>query len=796
MKIDVNKLPGPTSRVERIRKRFVEITPQLCVDRASLITESYKETENEPIHIRRAKALEKILTGMTISIADEELIVGNHGSKMRAAPVFPDFSYKWLDAELDAIENRPNDKFLISEENKRKLHEDIFPYWNGKTTSDLASSLMTQEAKDARDASIFNPDNYFFSGIGHIGVDYAKVLQKGLNGIMVEAEEAIGKLDIANPDDLSKMHFLRAVIIANKAAIRFAERFAEEADRLAVKEKNAERKAELKEIARICRKVPANPAESFWEAVQSFWFIHCILHIESNGHSVSMLRFDQYMYPYFKMDGDITLEKAQELLDLLYIKFATSTKVFDRVTSRFFAGYLIAENLTVGGVNRDGEDATNELSYMCLQSLANTKLFMPSAALRVHSMTPDSLFLKALEVARLGLGMPAFYNDKTIIPALLNRGLTLEDARDYGIEGCVEPQVAGKTQGWHDIAYFNLPKVLELALNNGYCPVSKKQLGPKTGDIASFKTFDDVMNAYKKQVEHFVKLLINVGNSIDIAHRQRTPLPFLSSFVSDCITKGKCVQEGGARYNFSGPQGVGVANVANSLAAIKKLIFEEKTISMAELKEALDSNFEGKEDLRQMLLNRVPKYGNDDEYVDQLAHDAALVYCKEVEKYSNPRGGRYQPGLYPVAIGVLLGEAVGATPDGRKAYTPLAEGVSPTQGTDKMGPTAVVRSVARLDHVIASNGTLLNQKFHPSVLKDERGLRNLMGVIRTLFTDNKGGHHIQFNVVSREKLLDAQQNPDKYRDMVVRVAGYSAFFTALDKKVQDDIISRTEQIAF
>ncbi len=758
-----------------------------------MITESYKETEDEPIHIRRAKALEKILTEMTIFIGDDELIVGICATKPRSAPVFPEFSWEWLDAELDQLEKRTNDIFLISEEKKRVLREEIFPYWDGKTTSELAAALMTQEAKDARAAGVFTPDNYFFSGIGHIGADYAKVLAKGLNGIIAEAEEEMSKLEITAPDDLKKLPFLRSVIIANKAVIRFAERFAEKAELLARRETNTGRKTELKEIARICRKVPGNPAESFWEAVQSYWFIHCVIMIESNGHSVSALRLDQYMYPYFKVDKALSVEKAQELLDLLFIKLAEIIKVFDEVTTKAFGGYLIAGNLNVGGVDRDGKDATNELSYMCLQATANTRLYQPSISLRVHDETPDSLFMKAAEVSRIGLGMPAYFNDKIIIPALLNRGLTLEDARDYGIEGCVEPQAGGKTQGWHDAAYFNLAKIMELTLNSGYCSSCKVQLGPKTGDITSFETFNDVMDAYKEQVEYFVKLLVVSINAIDIAHRQRTTIPFLSSLVSNCIAKGKSLQEGGARYNFSGPQGVGVANVANSLAAIKKLVFEDKAVSMDDLKKALEANFEGWEDLRQMLLNRAPKYGNDDEYVDQLAHDAALIYCKEVEKYRNPRNGQFQPGLYPASANVLLGTRVGATPDGRKAYTPLAEGVSPAQGTDRAGPTAVVKSIARLDHIIASNGTLLNQKFHPNALKDERGLRNLIGIIRTLFS-SKGGHHVQFNVVSRDKLLDAQRNPDKYRDMVVRVAGYSAFYVSLDKAIQDDIISRTEQV--
>lgn len=791
LSIDINSLPGPTARVARIKERFLQITPEICVERAKLITESYKETADQPIHIRRAKALEKILNEMTIFIQDDELIVGNQCTKPRSSPVFPEFSCKWLEAELDRLEKRTGDVFLISEDKKETLRG-LFPYWDGETSNELAASLMTKEAKDAQAGGVFTVGNYFFNGVGHISVNYAKVLQKGLNGILAEAEAEMANTAPTDPDGLKKMTFLRSVIIASKAVIRFAERFAEEAAKLAKKEKNKERKAELKEIARICKKVPAKPAESFWEALQSFWFTQLAIQIESNGHSISPMRFDQYMQPYFEMDQGLTVEKAQELLDLLYIKFTEINKVRDEGSTKAFGGYPMFQNLIVGGVDREGNDATNDMSYLCLHATANTQLYQPSISIRVHDGTPDSLYMKAAEVSRIGLGMPAFYNDRFIIPALLSRGLSREDARDYGIIGCVEPQVGGKTEGWHDAAFFNMAKVLELALNNGYCGSCKMQLGPQTGDLTSFKSFEDVMEAYKKQMKYFVEKLIISDNAVDIAHGQRAPLPFLSSLVDDCLAKGKSLQEGGAHYNFTGPQGVGVGNVADSLAAIKKLVFEDKAVTLSELKDALETNFEGKESLRQMMLNRAPKYGNDDKYADAIAHEGALIYCREVEKYTNPRNGQFQPGLYPVSANVPLGTMVGATPDGRKAGTPLADGVSPVSGVDQAGPTAAVKSVSKLDHVIASNGTLLNQKFHPNALKDERGLRNLIGVTEALF--NGGGTHVQYNVVSRDMLLDAQQNPDKYRGMVVRVAGYSAFFTALDKAIQDDIIARTEHV--
>jgi formate C-acetyltransferase len=792
-KIDVLHLPGPTPRVEAIRERFISITPEICVERAQLITESYKETEDQPILIRRARALEKILAGMTIFIQPDEVIVGNQCTKARSAPVYPEFSCKWLEDELDRLEKRSGDVFLISEAKKAVLRE-VFPYWNGKTTNELATALMPHEAKEAQKYGVFTVGNYYFNGVGHISVDYAKVLAKGLDGIIAEAEAALAALDMANPAHLSKITFLAAVVIANKAVIAFARRFADLAANQAKQETNPVRQAELLEIARICAKVPARPADTFAEALQSFWFIQLVLQLESNGHSISPMRFDQYLFPYLLRDRGLSTEQAQELLDLLFIKFNEINKVRDEGSTKAFGGYPMFQNLIVGGVDREGEDATNPLSYMCLQATANTKLYQPSISIRVHSETPRALYEKAAEVTRLGLGMPAYYNDRFIIPALLSRGLTREDARDYGIIGCVEPQVGGKTEGWHDAAFFNIAKVLELTLNDGADPLSGEQLGPKTGDLTAFAAYDDLMAAYRKQMAYFVKLLVISDNAVDVAHGQRAPLPFLSSLVDDCIAKGMSLQAGGAHYNFTGPQGVGVANVADSLAAVRKLVYEDKAVDLPTLKKALRTDFAGVEgeSLRQMLLNRAPKYGNDEPYADEIAHEGALVYCKEVEKYTNPRGGAFQPGLYPVSANVPLGTVVGATPDGRKAGTPLADGVSPVSGMDHSGPTASVKSVTKLDHVIASNGTLLNMKFHPNALKDEQGIANLIAVTETLF--NGGGTHIQYNVISREMLKDAQRNPDNYRGLVVRVAGYSAFFTSLDQAIQDDIISRTEQI--
>jgi formate C-acetyltransferase len=832
----VRKSTEPTDRIKRLIDNLYGTTPEIEAERAVLITKSYQETEDKPMILRRALALEKILKEMPILIREDELIVGNLTKKYRSAQVFPEFSNQWLLEEFDKISKRDGDIFLVSDEVKEEL-TNVCTYWKGKTVNELATSYMLDETLEAMKSDVFTVNNYYFNGVGHICVDYAKVLNIGFKGIIQEAYDELQNLTPRDNDFIKKRQFLQAVIISSNAIIIFAERFAREALELSKTITDKQRKKELLKIADVCSKVPANPATSFYEAVQSFWFVHAVIQIESNGHSISPMRFDQYMYPFFKHDIDnnkVTYDFAQELIDCVFIKLNDINKVRDEASTKAFGGYPLFQNLIVGGQTDDGKDATNELSFMCLEASNHTRLSQPSISIRVWNLSPDELLIKAAEISRIGIGMPAYYNDEVIIPALINRGLTLEDARDYGIIGCVEPQKGGKTEGWHDSGFFNIVKVLEITLNNG--KVNGKQVGLQTGEFTEFMSFESFLDAYRKQMEYFVMLLANAENSVDYAHCERAPLPLVSSLVDDCIKVGKSIQEGGAHYNFTGPQGVGVANVGDSLEVIKRLVFEEKKITLQDLKKVLDSNFgedllnENDEDrllnkiimsevkrvlieqhkidsdeindyhlgtyndgeyVRKMLINKAPKYGNDIDEVDMLAREAALIYCKEVEKYKNPRGGSFQPGLYPASINVAMGEATGPTPDGRKAFTPLADGVSPSAGMDKEGPTAVMSSVAKLDHFIASNGTLLNQKFHPSVLQGNEGLWDLINLVRSYF--DKKGMHVQFNVVSKETLVEAQNHPEEYRNLVVRVAGYSAQFISLDKSVQDDIINRTEQ---
>ena len=827
---------------ERITKLVEDLyakMPEIESARAVLITESYRRTEGEPIIIRRAKAFAHILENLPIVIRDQELIVGSTTIAPRGCQTYPEFSYEWLEDEFDTVETRLADPFYISEQTKQELKA-ANAYWKGKTTSELATSYMEPQTLLAMEHNMFTPGNYFYNGVGHVTVKYGEVLEIGFSGIRAKAEAELAKLSLADGDYQKRSRFLEAVMISCDAAVTYARRYAKLALEEAEKCTDPVRKMELLVIAQNCANVPEKGANGFYEACQSFWFVQQLLQIESSGHSISPGRFDQYMYPYFKKDldsGKITRAQAQELMDCIWVKLNDLNKCRDAASAEGFAGYSLFQNLIAGGQNAEGIDVTNDLSFMSIQASMHVFLPQPSLSVRVWNGTPHEFLIKAAELTRTGIGLPAYYNDEVIIPSLVSRGLMLEDARDYNIIGCVEPQKAGKTEGWHDAAFFNMCRPLELVFSNG--KDKGAQVGPETGDVEKMETFEEFFHAYEIQMDYAIKLLVNADNAIDMAHAERCPLPFLSSMVDDCMRRGKSVQEGGAVYNFTGPQGFGVANMADSLYAVKQLVFDEKKVTMKELKQALKLNY-GKglaqEDLAAMasdtvsvmrssgetvgeaeiaailktihalsesekvkenggrilkLIEEVPKFGNDIPEVDAFARKVAYTYTKPLLNYRNPRGGMFQAGLYPVSANVPLGAQTGATPDGRLAHTPVADGVSPSAGKDVNGPTAAANSVARLDHYIASNGTLFNQKFHPSALSGRRGLENFAGLIRSYF-DQKGSH-MQFNVVSRETLLDAQKHPELYKHLVVRVAGYSALFTTLSKSLQDDIIRRTEQ---
>ena len=832
---DIPKSP----RIQKLVDALYEHMPVIESARAKLITESYKETEGEPIITRRAKAFAHILHNIPIIIRDNELIVGSSTIAPRGCQTFPEFSYEWLEAELDTVATRTADPFEIAEETKAELKE-ADKYWKGKTTSELATSYMAPEAIKAIEHNIFTPGNYFYNGVGHVTVKYWEVLETGFEGIMEKAQKELDGCSVGDGNYARKSHFLEAVILSCKAVIDYAGRYAKLAQEMAAQTSDPVRKQELFVIAENCSRVPAKGAQNFYEACQSFWFVQQLLQMESSGHSISPGRFDQYMYPYYKKDmeaGTITREFAQELMDCIWVKLNDLNKCRDAASAEGFAGYSLFQNLIAGGQNKEGEDVTNDLSVMCIQASMHVHLPAPSLSVRVWNGSPHEFLIKAAELTRTGIGLPAYYNDEVIIPALQNRGLSLEDAREYNIIGCVEPQKAGKTEGWHDAAFFNMCRPLELVFSNGMD--KGEMVGIPTGDVTQMKTFDEFFDAYKKQMEYCISLLVNADNAIDVAHAERCPLPFLSCMIDDCLKEGKSVQEGGAVYNFTGPQGFGIANMADGLFAIRKLVYEDKKVSMKELKEALAWNYDkgldaqsagdmtemimkamqkagrnvdastaegllktfmgmkpGEQKIQRFkeihdMIDEVPKFGNDIPEVDYFAREVAYTYSKPLQKYNNPRGGKFQAGLYPVSANVPLGGQTGATPDGRYAHTPVADGVSPSAGKDVKGPTAAATSVSRLDHFIVSNGTLFNQKFHPSALSGREGLEKFVALICGYF--DQTGMHMQFNVVDRQTLLDAQEHPEKYKHLVVRVAGYSAMFTTLYRSLQNDIIRRTEQ---
>jgi len=826
-------------RIPHLVEHLYAKMPEIESARAVLLTESYQETEGQPIIMRRAKAFAHILDHIPIIIRQGELVVGSTTIAPRGCQTYPEFSFEWLEAEFDTVEKRPADPFVISERAKKELRE-VHKYWKGKTTSELAYAYMAPETLKAMEHNIFTPGNYFYNGVGHVTVRYEKVLANGYEGIIGEAKAELEKCGPGDADYATRSRFLQAVVISCEAVIRYAKRYSVLGREMAGKEPDPRRRAELQQISQNCARIPKKGARTFWEACQSFWFVQQLLQIESSGHSISPGRFDQYMYPYFKEDlnaGVIDREAAQELLDCIWVKLNDLNKCRDAVSAEGFAGYSLFQNLIVGGQDKDGLDVTNDLSFMCITASAHVYLPQPSLSIRVWNGSPHSLLLKAAALTRTGIGLPAYYNDEVIIPALMNRGLTLEDARDYNIIGCVEPQKAGKTEGWHDAAFFNMCRPLEITFESGF---DKGELiGIATKPVEKMTSFEEFYDAYREQMNYFISLLVNADNCIDVAHAALCPLPFESCMVDDCLKKGKSLQEGGAVYNFTGPQGFGIANMADSLYAIKKLVFDEKKVTLGEYKKALLFNYgkgmdealvadmalrilgamreqgiavgpaEAAQVVAQVnalepaeadrksfeellaMIEAIPKFGNDDREADAFARDVAYTYTRPLQEYQNPRGGMFQAGLYPVSANVPLGAQTGATPDGRLAHTPVADGVSPSAGKDTHGPTAAANSVSRLDHGIASNGTLFNQKFHPTALSGEKGLDNFIYLIRSYF-DQKGSH-MQFNVVDKDTLTDAQKNPEQYKHLVVRVAGYSALFTTLSKSLQDDIIRRTEQ---
>lgn len=781
-------------RCQRLKDQVVAVRPKLLCDRARIITQSYKQTEGQPPVIRRAMALRDLLEQMNVYILKDELIVGHSASAHRCAEIFPEFGVQWIKDEIDLFETRDMDPFTVSKEVKEEFLNDIYPYWAGRTLNDRIQTVYDDEIKlQSYDAKLFTIGLHETGGLAHVALNYEKILTRGFADVRREIEEKNDALEMSEPSSMKKRMFYQACLIIIDGVITFAHRYAAEARRLAKLEKDEERAAELLKIAEVCDYVPENPARTFHEAMQSFMLVHCVPFINDNGTSYTPGRMDQYMYPYYTRDiaeGRTTKIKAQEILEALWIKFSESVKIYNAVDAASTGGQPTGNNVAISGVSTKGLDATNDLSYRCLEAHCHILLGQPNFTVRVHKKTPHDLLIRTCEAIRMGNGMPQISNDEIFVNAMLRLGVTLEESRDYVPVGCLET-MPRNTWGRANGGYFSLVKVLELALSNGVCRITGKQVGPKTGDARKFTSFEDVMKAFEAQMKYSVSHMVTANNMIDMVHEDMAPVPYVSMLVDDCIAEGKDVTSGGAHYNWTGPLGIGIANAADSFAAIKKAVFDEKRVSMSEMIDALETNFEGREDLRLYLQNKVPKYGNDIPEVDVFAKYATDTFFDELTHYTTYRGGPFNPALMPVSSYVAFGLSTGATPDGRKSTEPLADGVSPQNGMDKNGPTAVFKSVSCLDHVRCGNGVIFNQKMSPGPLFTEEGLEKFSSLIRSYI--DLGGSQVQFNVVSADTLRDAQKNPDKHAGLVVRVAGYSAFFNEISKEVQDSIIERTEQ---
>lgn len=760
-----------SDRIQYLKDELFNEKREISLERSKLYTESWRKTEGEAVIIRRAKALKNILDKTKITIKPGELIVGDRTVKPRSGVVSPEMSPYWILDELDLFAERQQDKFEISEEDKKYFKNELYPYWKGKSLKDYCEQHISAYVKEDTKAGIFAL-NQTDKGQGHIIPDYEIIFKNGLKEMIASAKKKL--------EENSENNFYKASVISLEAARGYILRHAEIIKSMLICEKEEARKNELNEILKITIKVANDRPDSFYEAVQLFWYISLIFQHESNASSISPGRFDQYMYPYFKksLEEGINTEFMKEVLRALYIKFNTIVALRSTESAKYFAGFPIGYTIVLGGVDEMGRDVTNELSYIMLDVLGEIRLPQPNLSIRVSEKSPREFLMKAAETIRIGTGMPQVFNDEANIMAYVNRGVSLKHARNYAVVGCVELSIPGKTYGLHDIALFNLLKIMEVTLK-------ENQNG--------FESFNDLLAAIKGNISKYVKDMVEGSNIVDKAHRESAPIPFLSNFITGCFESGKDVTEGGAMYNFSGVQGIGSPNLSDSLYVVKKLIFENKEITLEQLVNILNKNWKDNEVLRQRIINKYIKYGNDEDEVDYLGAEILSYYCNKVSEYKNIRGGIFQPGSYTVSAHIPLGEIVGATPDGRMAKEQLADGgLSPMVGRDKKGPTASLKSVSKLDNYLTSNGSLLNVKFSPATLEGTEGLRKLVGYIQA-FSRLKI-QHIQFNVVSKDTLREAQKHPEKYQNLVVRVAGYSAIFIELDKSIQNDIINRTEHL--
>ena len=792
-----------TERMKEFREEVLDEKPYIDAQRAILATLAYKENLNQPRVMVRAKMLEKVLDNMSIYIEDKSLLAGNQATKNRNAPIFPEYTMEFVMNELDQFEKRDGDIFYITEKTKEQLRE-IAPFWQNNNLRARGEALLPEEVRVFMETGVFGMEGKLNAGDAHLAVNYERILKDGLRGYEKRVKEYKATLDLTNPDNIDKYCFYNAVLIVLKAVRNFANRYSVLAKDLAEKELNQKRKIELLEISRICSKVPYEPAETFQEAVQSVWFIQLILQIESNGHSLSYGRFDQYMYPYYDRDiknGTIKESEALELLTCLWIKTLTINKVRSQAHTLSSAGSPMYQNVTIAGQTTDKKDAVNDLSFLVLKSVAQTRLTQPNLTVRYHKNINKHFLDECVEVMRLGFGMPALNNDEIIIPSFMDWQVKEEDAYNYSAIGCVETAVPGKW-GYRctGMSYINFPRMLLCTMNNGVDLTSNERFTKGYGYFTEMESYEELLKAWDKTIREITRYSVIVENVIDKASERDVPDILCSALTDDCIARGKTIKEGGAVYDFISGLQVGIANMADCLAAIKKLVYEEKKITRQELWDAILDDFSSPKNkkIQEMLIREAPKYGNDDDYVDQLIVEAYDSYIEEIEKYPNTRynrgpiGGIRYAGTSSISANVGQGMSTMATPDGRNAFEPLAEGCSPAHNSDKNGPTAVFKSVSKLRTNKITGGVLLNQKMTPQMLSTEENRQKLELLIKTFF-NRLHGYHVQYNIVSKETLIDAQKHPEKHKDLIVRVAGYSAFFNVLSKKTQDDIIGRTEQ---
>jgi formate C-acetyltransferase len=785
-------------RVRKLRERSVKTKPYITPERAVLITKFHasdgaRQSTSTPV--KRALALKFLLEHKQIFIDDGELIVGERGPAPKAVPTYPEICCHSLQ-DLEILNSREKTPFTTDEDTRRIYEEKVIPFWKNKSMRQMIFDRMSEEWKAAYEAGVFT-EFLEQRAPGHTVLD-SKIYSKGMLDFKEDIKNSMQRLDFLNdPEALGKMEELRAMEIAADAVMCHAGRYAQKAREMAKKEKDRARKDELDKIADVCGHVPANAPRDFWEALQAYWFVHLGVISELNPwDSFNPGRLDQHLYRFYKegLEQDtLTKEKAKELLELFWIKFNNQPappKV--GVTAEESSTYNDFALINTGGVKNDGSDAVNELSYLILDVVEEMRLVQPSSMVQISKKTPDNFLKKAVEVIRKGFGQPSVFNTDAIIQELLRQGKSIEDARNGGASGCVETGAFGK-ESYILTGYFNLPKILEITLHNGWDPRTKRKIGLETGEPSEFGSFLELIQAFKTQLTHLIDVKIRGNNTIERLYAEYLPTPFLSLLIDDCISKGKDYSDGGARYNTNYIQGVGLGTITDSLAAIRQEVFDEKNVRMIDLIKALQCNFDGHENLRQTLLNKTPKYGNDNDCADDIMRTVFETYYSAVDGRPNTKGGCYRINLLPTTVHVYFGKVLGATSDGRKAGDPVSEGVSPVQGADRKGPTAVIKSVAKIDH-LRTGGTLLNQKFAPELLRNEQGRSNLAHLIRTYF--KLDGHHIQFNVINADTLRDAQKHPEKYTDLLVRVAGYSDYFVDLSIELQNEIIRRTEHRSF